>query len=128
MHILACPQWLHAHFQPFSQEVLLMLIEFLLGALSLLLGYFLPGFLASFLFFKERELTHLERLALSILLSIAIVGALMTFLGLSLGFSTTSTLIFLLIFSALSYVLAMHEISDYLRRLNYSPSFPHSSG
>ena len=104
-----------------------MMLELPIALFSIMLGYFLPGFLSSFLFFKERELTHLERLSVSIMLSIAIIGALMTFLGLTIGFNATTTTAFLLILSSISYLLASSEISAYLHRALYSPDMPRFS-
>jgi 4-amino-4-deoxy-L-arabinose transferase-like glycosyltransferase len=94
---------------------------------SLVLGYFLPGFLASFMFFRDRELSSMERCGLSLLLSVAIAGSLMTLLGMSIGFSALSTTALLLIFCGLAYALVREEINAHLRRILYSPALPRLS-
>ncbi len=104
-----------------------MLLEIPIAIFSLILGYFLPGFLASFLFFRNEDLSSLERYGLSILLSVAIVGSMMTLLGMSVGFSALSTTALLLLFCGLAYLAARGELNEHLHKALYSPALPRLS-
>jgi len=102
-----------------------MAFGLIISALSLLIGYFAPGLLLSFLFFRSRELGLLERLAVSMAFSIALIGMLMTYLGMSAGFSVGSTLLIIIAVSALAYYARRTEIDEFFSRLSYSPQLPH---
>jgi hypothetical protein len=83
-----------------------------LAVLGLLLGYFLPGYLASFLIFGKR-FGGAERLLFSAAFSIALVGALMNLLGMSVGFSKESTLAIMLAFCAIVFAVKKNDVLSY---------------
>lgn len=81
-----------------------------LAILGFLLGYFLPGYLASFLIFGKRGVSAAERLLFSVAFSIAFVGALMNLLGMTAGFSKESTLAIMLAFCAAAFIAKRKDI------------------
>ncbi|VVC03263.1 Dolichyl-phosphate-mannose-protein mannosyltransferase [Candidatus Burarchaeum australiense] len=101
-----------------------MLPEALIALFSVIIGYFLPGFLVSFLFFRHDELSGAERIAVSMAFSIALIGVLMTYLGMTVGFSAWSTLLVLLLVSVLAYLARKDEVGEFFTRHSYSPGLP----
>ena len=95
-----------------------------IALISLFFGYFLPGFFLSFLFFRKDELSHAERIALSLALSIVLIGVLMTGLGMTIGFSAFSTISLLLVISCLAYLARRREFNEFWQAANYSPALP----
>ncbi|MDO8339060.1 MAG: glycosyltransferase family 39 protein [Candidatus Burarchaeum sp.] len=100
------------------------MFNILFSIFSLLLGYFAPGFFLSFIFFRKDELSHAERIAISLAFSIVLIGVLMTFLGMTIGFSAFSTIALLLVISCLAYFARRHEINEFWQASNYSPALP----
>ncbi|MFH1285257.1 MAG: glycosyltransferase family 39 protein [Candidatus Micrarchaeota archaeon] len=82
----------------------------ILSLAGLLIAYFLPGYLLSFLLFKNQEISRAERALFSFTASISILGALMHILGLTFGFNFWLILLLPLFICALLYFFARKEL------------------
>jgi hypothetical protein len=101
-----------------------MVFEVPMAVFSLLIGYLVPGFFLSFLLFKHDELSRMERIAVSMALSVALIGTLMTFLGMTFGFTAISTFLILAIVTGTSYYAGRDEIDEFSKRFFYSADIP----